>query len=126
MRSERIRVGIAMAVALFLFGCGGDIGTMIEKNRAMRDQIMTAIAKNPEMAGAMTDQLLASDSTRTLVIDRLMANGGARQAIMASIGHDQTMIDGVIAFAVQDSAMKAHVLTLLKGVEMAGAPPKAR
>jgi len=64
---------------------------------------------------------MASDSTRSLLLDKLMSNGEATQAMMANMARNSTMVDGILGLAVQDSVMKSHVMTLLKGMQMAGA-----
>jgi hypothetical protein len=108
---------LALALAA---GCGGDMVKQLLSNPELQGKVMDAISANSGMAGQMVDRLLASDSTRTLVMDKMLANGGAAQAMMSAVAKDQTMMDGVIGLAVQDSSMRAHVLTLFKGMQMAG------
>jgi hypothetical protein len=105
-------------------GCGGDVSSMLSGNAAVRDKVMTAIAANSTMAGAMTDRLLGTDSTQAIVLDRLFANGGAVQAMLVRVARNATMVDGVVNLAVQDTAMKTHVLTLVRGMEMGTAAAK--
>jgi hypothetical protein len=38
--------------------------------------------------------------------------------MMAKMASNQTMVDGVLNLAVQDSTMREHVLTLFKGMQM--------
>ena len=102
-------------------GCGGDASSMITSNAELRDKVMNVIGGNGALAGQMTDKLLAADSTKAIVIGKVFANGGAVQEIMARIAKDPTMVDGVLNVAVQDTAMKTHVMTLLKGMEMGAA-----
>ena len=108
---------LALALAT---GCGGDMVKQLLSNPELQGKVMDAISANSGMAGQMVDRLLANDSTRTLVMEKMLANGGAAQAMMAAVAKDQTMMDGVIGLAVQDSGMKAHVLALFKGMQMAG------
>jgi len=110
------------AVALgcgVLLGCSGDIGQMMASNPEMQARVSDAIVHNSQLAGPMIDKLLASDSSRTWVMDRVMANGPAMQSLMMNIATDPNMIDGVLGLAVQDSSMRSHVMTLLKGIQMA-------
>jgi hypothetical protein len=116
--------GVMLVGALGLiavFGCAGDVAKMITSNAEMRDQVMTTISSHSDLAGAMVDKLLASDSTRTMILSKLMGNSSAMQSMMMGISRDPTMVDGVLNLAVQDSSMKSHVMTLLKGMQMAGA-----
>ncbi len=113
---------VVMGMGL-LMGCGGDVAKMLASNPDLRGKIMQTISTNPAMTGQMMDQLLgnASDSIRTVVMDKLMGNGAAVQSMMASVAKDQTMLDGVINLAVQDSMMREHVMTLIKGIQMGAA-----
>ena len=55
------------------------------------------------------------------MFERVLGSGEARQALLVSVARDPMLLDGVIQFAVQDSAMRTHMLTLFKGMQMAGA-----
>ncbi len=106
--------------ALLAAGCGGDLGSKVMSNPEIQQNIMTTIASHGSTAAAMMDHMLASDSIRSVVIEKLLASGPAAQQVMLAIAKDPTMVDGVINLAVQDSTMKGHVLTLFKGMQMAG------
>jgi hypothetical protein len=114
---------MGVTALLLAGGCGGDISRVLATDAQMRDQVMSAIAGNGELAGAMMDRLLGGDTTRALVLDRLMANGPAMQNMMARIAGNRTMIDGILNVAVQDTGMKRHVMTLFKGMEMGAGSP---
>jgi hypothetical protein len=120
MRRRQTMLALVTALAVAA-GCSGDVGTTIKSNAELRDKVMAAFAGNGELAGQMTDRLLATDSTRAIVIDRLFSNGSATEAMLARVARDRTKFEGVLRLAVQDSAMKTHVLTLLRGMEMGAA-----
>jgi hypothetical protein len=120
MKRRGVAIAVAVIGAALMFGCGGDVAKMMTTNPEMRDKIMGAITANPDLAGQMVDKLMGGDTTRTLVLDRVMANGGAMQEMMARMAKDQTMVDGILNVAVQDSSMHNHVMTLLKGMQMMG------
>ena len=103
---------------LILTGCSGDMTRQLTSSPEMQTKVMDLISQNAPMAGQMVDKLMGSDSTRTLVLNRLMSDGGSMQAVMAHIAKDQTMVDGVLNLAVQDSSMKNHVMALLTGMKM--------
>ena len=105
-------------------GCAGDMTKQLVSDPNLQATVMDLISGNGGMAGQMADRLLASDSTRTMLVDKLLANGDAAQSVMMAVARNSTMLDGVIGLAVQDPAMKDHVLTLLKGIQMAGAGAK--
>lgn len=123
MRRRKTMLALVTALAVAV-GCSGDVSMMIKNNAQLRDKVMAAFAGNSELAGQMTDRLLASDSTRAVVIDKLFSNGSAAQTMLTRVARDRTMIDGVLNLAVQDSSMKTHVLTLLRGMEMGASQPR--
>lgn len=110
---------ISTCLAMFAVGCSTDVAKQMGSSPEMQTQVMQAIAGNPDLAGKMVDHLLAADSTREALLERALSNGAAAQEIMREVARDATKLDGVIALAVQDSSMSEHVLTLLKGMEMA-------
>jgi len=110
---------IGVFVAALAVGCSTDVARQMSSSPEMQTQVMGAIAGSTDLAGKMVDQLLAADSTREVVIEHALSNGDAAQELMREMARDQTRLDGVIALAVQDSSMSEHVMTLLKGMEMA-------
>jgi hypothetical protein len=115
-------VAAALGLAT-LGGCGGDARSLLAGNPAARDEVFAAIAQNRDLAGAMLDRLLAADSTEAMVLDRVFADGGASQAMMSRIARDRTKLDGIVQFAVQDTAMRSHVVSLLQGIQMGSGAP---
>jgi len=111
--------GIAVVSGALIAGCAGDIAKRLVSDAAFQSQVMGAIGANPELAGKMVDQLLAGD-TRDLVTDRVLANGPVVQGLMTKIAQDRTILDGVLNLAVQDTAMKSHILALFTGMKMMG------
>ena len=118
-RSWTGTVGIALVSGALVAGCAGDIGKRLASDAALQGQVMSAIAANPDLAGKLVDQLLAGD-TRDLVTDRVLANGAVVQGLMTKIAQDRTILDGVLNLAVQDTAMKSHLLALFTGMKMMG------
>jgi hypothetical protein len=112
---------LVTAAVAFAAGCGGDASSMIAGNAELREKVMNVIGGNGALAAQMVDKLLGADSTRAMVTDKLFANGDAAQTILVRVARNQTMVDGVLNLAVQDTAMKTHVMTLLKGMEMGAA-----
>jgi hypothetical protein len=54
-----------------------------------------------------------------MVLDKVLASGDMAQGIMGHMAKDQTMLDGVLSLAAQDSTMRAHVMGVLQGMKMA-------
>jgi hypothetical protein len=102
-------------------GCGGDVSTMLSTHADLRDKVIGVFQGNTAMAGQMVDRLLAGDSSRTVVLDRLFASGPVVDSVIARIAKHPRLVDGVLDQAVRDTAMRTHVLTLIKGMEMATA-----
>jgi len=111
---------VAAACAVLALGCAGDIGKQVMANPELQAKVMDMISASPSTAGGMVDRLLGSDSTRALVIDKLVGSAGGAQAVMDVVAKNQTLLDGALNVAMQDPAMKEHVLTLFKGMKMAG------
>lgn len=111
--------GITAVCGALIVGCAGDVSKRLVSDVAFQTQVLDAFGGNPELAGMMVDRLLAGD-TRALVLDRVLANGPVVQDLMTKIAQDRTILDGVLNLAVQDTAMRAHVLALFKGMQMMG------
>lgn len=115
----RRTAGIAAVAGVLLIGCSGDFAHRVATDEKLQAEVMDAIGGNPELAGKMVDRLLAGD-TQSLVMDRVLGNSSAVQGLMTKVARDQTVLDGVLNLAVQDSTMRAHILTLFKGMQMMG------
>ena len=118
MRPAWARMAVFLVVSCALVaGCAGDVAKRLVSDAALQSEVMGAIAANPELAGKMVDQLLAG-GTRDVVLDRVLGNGAAVQGLMTKIAQDRTILDGVLNIAVQDTAMKSHILALFTGMKM--------
>ena len=108
------------ALGLASLGCGDPVHRMLA-DPASRSKLFQAIGADSTLTRELADRLLVEDPSRSLVFERLLAIGEARQALLVEVARDRMLLDGVIQFAVQDTAMRGHVLTLFKGMQMAGA-----
>ncbi|HYM81967.1 MAG TPA: hypothetical protein VEY91_11245 [Candidatus Limnocylindria bacterium] len=118
--NRKLWVAVLVVVAsCSALGCGGtDLPNEMMSNPEMQAAVFDRIATDRELAGRMVDKLMATDSTRTWVMDRLMTGEGA-QALMVRAARDRTMLDGILNLAVQDSSTRDHVMTLFRGMQMA-------
>ncbi len=121
MQRKWMLVLVAAACALLVLGCAGDLGKQIMGNTELQAKVMDMIAGSQATATSMADRLIAGDSTRSVVIERLLASPAGSQAVMAAVAKNATILDGTLNAAMQDPAMKDHVLTLFRGMRMAGA-----
>ena len=112
---------LATSLALVAVGCAVDVPRLMKTDAALRTSIFDTIAGDSTLTSAAVERLLAGEDTRRALLDVTFANGDAAQQVMVRVAQDPTRLDGVLALAVQDSATKDHVLTLLKGMQMAGA-----
>jgi len=119
MRFTMVRVLAFTGAVTLLASCAGDMASRLRSDPALQATVMDAISGSAPMADQMVSRLMSSDSTRALVLDRVMADGAAAQAVMGRIARDQTMIDGILNLAVQDTVMKSHLLGVLQGIKMA-------
>jgi hypothetical protein len=105
----------AVVVLLAIPGCGP---SAMVNNADSRAKLADALVANPGATAVVVDRLVSSDTTRSIVIDRVLANGEARQELMLKAARDRTMLEGMLNVAVQDTAMRAHVMTLVRGMQM--------
>jgi len=116
-RTMRI-VLVAAAAGLLAMGCAGDIGKQVMGNPDLQAKVMDMISADSVSAGGMVDRLLGHENTRAMIIEKLVSSAGGAQAVMDVVAKNQTLIDGALNVAVQDPAMKEHVMTLIKGMSM--------
>ncbi len=122
MRSAKGRLAlVALVAGVLAVGCAGDLSKQVMSNPELQGKIMDMIAASAPTAGGMADRLLSSDSTRAMVVDKLVASAGGAQVVMETVAKNQALLDGALNAAMQDPTMKDHVLTLFKGMRMAGA-----
>ncbi len=110
----------ALACALAATGCSQDVGKRMMSDTALQGRVMDMIASNPTTAAAMSERLAATDSTRAIVIQKLVGNAGGAQQVMDVVAKDQILMDGALNEAMKDPVMRTHVITLFKGMQMAG------
>ena len=113
------RLAAAALCVTILSGCGNPVDKLLASD-GTRTELWDKVAGNPDLAGQVVDRLLGADSTRAALLDRLMVSGGARQRLLTMVAKDRTLMDGAINYAVQDSSMRDHLMTLFKGIEMGG------
>ncbi len=109
---------LLLSALIIMAGCGGDMVKSVLENESMKAKLMDAIAGNGEVSGQLLDKLMADEGTRTMLMDKILGNGDVMQGLMGRIAKDQTMVDGILNFAVQDSAMKSHLMSVLQGMQM--------
>ena len=115
------RLGLLAAAGLCLSmmsGCGDPVDRLLADD-LQRTQLWDTVAGSPDLSGQVVDRLLGADATRAALLDRLMAGGGSRQAVLMRVATDRSLMEGTIHFAVQDTAMRGHLMTLFRGMEMA-------
>ena len=116
LRKAGWAVGTAIAL---LAGCSGDIAGELGRNVQVRDRVMGAIAADSALAGEMTGRMLGNDRQRQHVIEVMLADDRAAQYVLARIGRNTAAVDYVLQAAASDSAGREHLMTLLKGMQIA-------
>ncbi len=117
------RLSLIAVVSLLTTGCLGDVAQQVVKDPQVAGRIMDVIAGKREMALGMVDRLVSSDSLRTAVVDRMLENDAVSQQVLERIATNSNALDYVVQVAVQDPAMRDHLVSLVKGIEMASAAP---
>jgi hypothetical protein len=123
MKRSRLAV-LAVAALVVVAGCSADVATQLASNEQVRTQVFDAIAANPQLSGALVDKLMSADSTRIGIVDKMLANDEVAKQVIVRVAMSKDAMELVIGAAVRDSAMRVHVITLLKGVEMASKQKK--
>jgi hypothetical protein len=119
MQTRNVILLVAASAVLGVAGCGGDISQQLVSNEQLRTQVIDVLASHKDLALKTVDRFMASDSVRSAVVDQMLNNENGAKQVLIRIGTNPEALDMVMGIAVRDSAMRGHVLTLLKGVEMA-------
>lgn len=118
MKRSRLAV-LAVSALVVVAGCSADLATQLTSNEQVRTQVFDAIAANPQLSEQLVSKLMSADSTRIGIVDKMLANDEVAKQVIVRVAMSKDAMDLVIGAAVRDSAMRVHVVTLLKGVEMA-------
>ncbi len=124
MKLQRMVVVAVAAAVIGAGGCGGDVAGQIARNEQFRTQAMGAIAADPKLSMQMLDKLLASDSLRVQVVDHMLQNENGAKQVLFRIATSPQAVEMVMGLASRDSVMRAHIVTLVHGMEMASAGGK--
>ncbi len=118
MKTRNVMLAVALA-AIGLAGCSTNLAQQVVSNEAMRTQVLDALATHKDLALKTVDRLMQTDSLRTAVIDEMLKNEEGAKQVLVRVGTNPQALDLVMGIAVRDTAMREHVLTLMKGVQMA-------
>lgn len=113
-----IAVVALAAIACLSAGCGADPAGQVATNPLVREHVADTLAAHRELAFKTVDRFLVSDTLRVMLVDHELQNDKVAQQVIWRIAHSPQAIDAVVQVAVEDTAMRAHLVTLLKGVEM--------
>src|SRR5262249_45302017 len=108
-----------IAVAVVLAGCAGDVAGELNSNVQARDRVMGAIAADSTLSRMMAHRLLANDDLRVRVVESILADDRAAQYVLVRIGRNDRALEYVLQAAASDSAGRSHLMTLLKGMQIA-------
>ena len=118
--NRNIRLLLLMAVVLAgVVGCADPVDRLVSGPET-RAKLLDRIVADNDLATEVVGKLLATPEAQGRLLDQVMQNSESAQNVMLKLAKDQTMIDGIINVAVQDPAMKDHLMTLFKGMQMAG------
>lgn len=120
---KRGTTAVMAAVALALTaaaGCSTDVAKQLGTNEQMRTQVFDAIVASPDLTGQVLDRLMATDSTRIAIVDKMLNNNDVAKQVIVRVGTSKNAIEMVMGVAVQDSSTRDYMMAMLKGMEMAG------
>jgi len=118
-RPIRAAVWITIALLAGVGACSGDIAGEMSRNAQVRDRVMHSIAADSALAVEMTEHLLGNDALRRRVVETMLADDRSAQYVLARIGSNPAAVDYVLQAAASDSAGREHLMTLLKGMQIA-------
>lgn len=122
---KRGRIVFVAALALFVAaGCGVDIVKQLHTNEQLRGKILDEIVANKELTSQLLARIVASDSTRTRFVDVMLHDPEVAKQVLVRVGTNPDALDLVLGIAAQDSAARQHVMTLVKGMQMASKPAR--
>jgi hypothetical protein len=119
MKAGWIGRAAAAALVLMLAGCASDLASQIRTNAPVRNRVMGVISGDGALAQEMTQRLLATDSLRVRVVETVLRDNSSAQYLLARIARNPDAVDLVLQAAAADSVGREHVMTLLKGMQMA-------
>ena len=111
--------GALLAVLALVAGCSGDIASELGRNVQVRDRVMGAIVADTSLTREMTTRMLGSDRQRLQVVETVLGDDRSAQYVLARIGRSPTAVDYVLQVAASDSVGREHLMTLLKGMQIA-------
>jgi hypothetical protein len=118
MKARNLFLALSAVPVIGLSGCGGNISQQIVTNEHFRSQVFDVIVAHKDLALKAVDRFMAVDSVRAAVVDHMLLNEEGAKQVLIRIGTNPQALDLAMGVAVRDSAMRQHVLTLMKGVEM--------
>lgn len=119
MTTKKTMLALLAVGTMAAAGCGGDIAQQILTSEQLRGQVMDVIAQHQDVALQAVDRIVASDSIRGVVVDHLLQNKDVAKQVVVRVATTPEAFDMVLSVALRDSAMRGHVLTLVKGIQMA-------
>ena len=108
-----------IAIAVLLAGCTGNVAGELSRNVQVRDRVMGAIAADSTLSRMMAHRMLANDELRIRVVESVLADDRAAQYVLVRIGRNDRAVEYVLQAAAADSTSRAHLMTLLKGMQIA-------
>jgi PBP1b-binding outer membrane lipoprotein LpoB len=124
MRVFRLAALALATSALLTTGCIGDLAQQVASNPQVAEQVMTVITNHQDQAMTMLDKLTATDSLQVKVIDHMLQNDAVAAKLLDRVATNPMALDLVLQRAVQDPAMKAHLVSVVEGIKMADAAAK--
>ncbi len=122
MKTRMMTLAAALAIVAacsLAAGCSTDPVQQLTTNEQFRGQVLDAIVKNRALATQLVDKIMAADSVRVPIVDHMLKNEEVAKQVLARIGTNPDALDIVLNVAAHDSLTRDHLLTLLKGMQMA-------
>ena len=112
-------IGALVAGLALVAGCSGDIAGELGRNVQVRDRVMGAIVADTSLTREMATRMLGGDRQRFQVIEAVLSDDRSAQYVLARIGRNPAAVDYILQVAASDSVGREHLMTLLKGMQIA-------
>ena len=119
MKHARMLWTVMVFAAIAAVGCSGDMARQLASNEQLRTQVFDALAGDPKLAMAAVDRLVQSDTLRATVVEHLLSQDDVAKQVLVRIGTTPEALDMVVGIAAKDSTLRDHLVTLVRGIEMA-------
>lgn len=114
-----LRSAAAGALLMALSGCAGDPVVKMLDDPNSQARLVDLMVADTTIAQTLVTRLLGSSESRAMLLERTLEDGTSSQELMLRVSTDPAFMNGVIGLGMKDPGMREHLMTLLRGMQMA-------